>query len=68
MPKEKTIDDIIAPDYKEMPFNERAAKYEEEMKPIMEKWGIAPWAGINSTNEMIAAIPMLKDMWPKEAE
>lgn len=63
MPTKKIITDI-----KELPFQERAEKYQEELKPLMEKWGIAPWAGLQSSNEMIAAVPMLKDMWQAAEE
>lgn len=61
----KTIQEIPP---KEMPFKDRATAYEKEMKPICEKWGVIPWAGIQSTNEIIAAIPQLKDAWEKPAE
>ncbi len=63
----KTITDVIE-DPKSLPFEERAKKYEEEMKPIMEKWGVAPWAGLQSTNELIAAVPQLKDLLAKPEE
>lgn len=64
--KEKTIADFIETDPKELAFSERVKKYEEEMKPVSEKWGVAPWAGLTNTNEIIAAVPQLKDLWPKE--
>lgn len=63
----KTIKDVIGVDIK-MTFKERAAKYEEEIKPICEKYGVLPWAGLQSTNEIIAAVPQLKDAWEKPSE
>lgn len=65
---EKTIDDFIGNDLKEMPFKDRAAKYEAEIKPIVEKYGVMPWAGLQSTNEIIAAVPQLKDLWEETAD
>lgn len=67
MPK-KTIADYTESDPKDLPFKERAAKYEKAIKPICEKWGVLPWAGLQSTNELIASVPQLKDAWEKPAE
>lgn len=66
MAKQKTVEDFVQVLPKELDFQERARRYEQDIKPLVEKWGVAPWAGLQSTNEMIAAVPMLKDMWPKE--
>lgn len=64
----KTVADYIETDPPELSFKERAAKYEEEIKPICEKWGVLPWAGLQSTNEIIASVPQLKDSWEKPAD
>ncbi len=58
----------IEPDFKSLSFEERAAKYQDEIKPICEKYGVAPWAGLQSTNEVIAAVPQIKDLWKKDEE
>jgi len=42
-------------------FQERARAFEEEIKPISEKWGIILWAGLQQTQEAIVAVPMFKD-------
>lgn len=42
-------------------FQERAKAFEEEIKPIAEKWEIALWAGLQTTQEAIIAVPMFKD-------
>lgn len=63
----KTIEDFIESDMKDKPFEERARGFEEELKPLSEKWGVVPWAGLQNTNEIIAAIPQLKDAWQKDA-
>jgi hypothetical protein len=62
---DKTIEDFIETDPKTLEFKERALKFEEEIKPISEKWGVAPWAGLQSSNEIIAAVPQLKDLFEK---
>ena len=63
MTKKVTISDFIAKDRKDMPFEERAKKFEEAIKPLCDEWGIVPWAGLQTTNELIGAVPQLKDTW-----
>lgn len=53
-------------DIKDRPFQERASEFEKEIKPFAEKWGVVPWAGLQQTNELIAAVPQLKDLWEKK--
>lgn len=62
MSTEKTIADFIETDPKERPFAERAAEFEKELQPLIDKWGVAPWAGLASTQESIAAVPLIKDL------
>jgi hypothetical protein len=62
----KTIEDFIEKDLKEVEFKDRALAFEEAIKPLSEKWGVAPWAGLQSSNEIIAAVPQLKDLWEKK--
>lgn len=60
----KTVENLV--NIKELSFEERVKGYENAVKILIEKWGVSPWAGLQSNNEMIAAVPMLKDLWPKE--
>lgn len=62
MSKEKTIEDFIETDPKELPFAERAAAYEKELQPLIEKYGVAPWAGLASSQEAITAVPLIRDL------
>ena len=63
---EKTIEDIVSKVNEGMPFEERARKFEAEVKPISEKWGIAPTAGLQTTPQAIVAVPLLADLWDKK--
>lgn len=67
MSKEKTVQDVIAKEPKHMPFGERAAAFEKDLQPLVDKWGVAPWASLTSTPEAIAAIPVLRDMLEEKA-
>ena len=62
-----TISDFIAKSNKDTPFEERARKFEEEIKPLTEKWGVIPWATLGLTNEAIAATACLRDLWEKKS-
>lgn len=62
----KTVKEALEKDPKEYAFEERARKYEAEMKPVVEKWGVAPWAALQATNEALTAVPVIKDLWPKQ--
>ena len=42
-------------------LEERAKKFEEEVKPLLDKYELALWAGLQSNNESIVAVPMYKD-------
>lgn len=57
----KTIDEVI-----DRSFEERAAKFQEEIVPICEKWQVMPWAGLMTTNESLTAVPQLKDLKEKK--
>lgn len=65
---DKTLGDFIAKDNKKLPFEERAQKFQENLKPLVEEWGVAPWAGIQQTQEAILSVPMLKDLWDSGKE
>lgn len=49
-------------DIPKLSFEDRAKGYEADMKPIIEKWKVMPWAGLQSNLESIVAVPMLKDL------
>lgn len=63
---EKTLSDFVAKQNKDVPFKERAEKFEAGMKPLMEELGITPWAVLTKTDEAMIATVMLKDLWNKE--
>lgn len=60
---EKTIHDYRALDHKEMPFQDRAKKFEEAIAPLSTEWGVIPSAVLTATQEALVAVPMLKDLW-----
>ena len=63
---EKTIADIIDKPNEGLSFEERARKFEAEIKPIGKKWGIAPAAGLQQTPQALVAVPLLQDTWEKK--
>lgn len=63
MAKEKTISDYIAKENKELPFEERAKKFEAALEPLCKELGVIPWAVMQYTNEGIVALPQIKDLW-----
>lgn len=60
---EKTLGDFIKKENKDIPFDERAKKFEERIKPICEELGVIPWATLGLNEEAIIARPVLKDLW-----
>lgn len=51
---------------KAVPFLDRAAGFNADVKLLTEKWGIIPWAGLSPTQESIMAVPLVKDIWASE--
>lgn len=62
-PMKKTIGDYIAKDNKALSFEERADKWQKQVKPICEELGILPWAQLHFSEESVSAIPSLKNIW-----
>ena len=58
-----TLETFIAKDNKDVPFEDRARKWEEEVKPLCEKWGVTPWSSLSSSPQAIVCSPALKDLW-----
>ncbi len=63
MSKEITLEDFAAKDRKDMPFEERAKKFEEAVGPLSKEWGVGPGAVLQGTESIIAAVPIMKDLW-----
>ncbi len=62
----KSINDVIS---KSMPFDQRAKAFEQELKPLVEKWGVFPWASLSQSQDAIQALLVLRDAWePKEEQ
>lgn len=63
----KTIEDFIAKENKDKPFQERAEAFMKQIDPICKELGVIPWANLNITEEGIIALPGLKDVWATSA-
>lgn len=66
--KEPTLTDFLAKGNKDLPLEERAKKFSEEMKPLTEKWGVIPYPVLGTNEQAIAATLVLKDLWTKPEE
>lgn len=62
----KSIKEAIEKEPKDYTFEERARKWEEEIKPLCEKWGVIPGATINATQDGIFPAVAIRDIWQKE--
>lgn len=60
---EKTIEDFIAKDNKDIPFEERAKKFEETLAPLSKQFGVGMGAVLQGNESSITATPVLKDLW-----
>jgi len=65
---EKTLTDFIAKDNKDIPFEERAKKFEERIKPICEELGIGMAATLQPTPTALTAVACLQDLWASGRE
>lgn len=60
---EKTLTDVLAKKNKDLPFEERAKKYLERIKPISEELGVVAWAELQMGQNALQALPNLMDAW-----
>lgn len=63
---EPTISDFVAKQNKDIPFEERAKKFEVQLKIVVDEWGVTPWAVLANDERAIAATMVLKDLWEKK--
>lgn len=49
-------------DTPKLTFEQRAKAYEADIKPLIEKWKVMPWAGLQTSLESITAVPLLRDL------
>lgn len=68
MPKyeKPTIATFKAKQNKDLSFEERAKRFEEAVKPIIEELGVNYMAIINPTQTAITAICVVVDLWQHE--
>jgi len=66
--KDKTIEDLVVMKPEDLPFLDRAKKFDEELKVLVDKWGVMPWCNLNYTAEGINLAPVIKDLWGKPEE
>lgn len=65
---EPTLEDFVAKGRKDMPFEERATKFEEAMEPLIKEWGVMPSAALINTGIALVAVPNMKDAWESSKE
>lgn len=63
----KTLKDITESPKTDILFDERAKKFEAALKPLIEKWGVAPIAVLQSSETALRAQIVLTDLWQKES-
>lgn len=61
-----TIATFKAKSHKELSFEERAKRFEEAVKPIIEEYGVNYMAIINPTQTAITAVCVVIDLWQNE--
>lgn len=54
-------------DIPKLTFDQRAKGYEADIKPLIEKWKVMPWAGLQTSLESLVAVPLLRDIEDESA-